>query len=127
MSASIYELIGGEAGVKSLVTRFYDLMETAPAGAAARAIHPADMSESRIKLFEYLSGWLGGPPLFTEKRGAPMLRARHMPFKVGPDEARSWLWCFETALNETVADAQIRAAIWPHIEKLGLHMRNQEG
>ena len=62
-STSLYEAIGGEATIDRLVTRFYDLMDTLPEAKAARAIHGPSLDQSRQKLFEYLTGWLGGPPL----------------------------------------------------------------
>jgi hemoglobin len=121
-----YRRIGGEAGVRRLTRRMYQLMDTLPEAAAARAIHPPELTDSEQKLFEFLSGWLGGPPLFTERRGAPMLRARHLPFAIGMDEASGWLACFHQAMEETVADAGLREFLWSRIEPLALHMRNQQ-
>ena len=74
---SYYELLGGEEGVRALVDDFYDHMQLDERFAGIRAMHPQDMSTSRDKLFWFLSGWLGGPPLFEEKFGHPRLRARH--------------------------------------------------
>ncbi len=121
-----YQHIGGEAGVRRLTRRMYQLMDTLPEAAAVRAIHPPELTDSEQKLFEFLSGWLGGPPLFTERRGAPMLRARHLPFAIGMDEASGWLACFHQAMEETVADAGLREFLWSRIEPLALHMRNQQ-
>ena len=121
-----YQRIGGEAGVRRLTRRMYQLMDTLPEAAAVRAINPPELTDSEQKLFEFLSGWLGGPPLFTERRGAPMLRARHLPFAIGMDEASGWLACFHQAMEETVADAGLREFLWSRIEPLALHMRNQQ-
>lgn len=121
-----YQRIGGEAGVRRLTRRMYQLMDTLPEAAAVRAIHPPELNDSEQKLFEFLSGWLGGPPLFTERRGAPMLRARHLPFAIGMEEASGWLACFHQAMQETVADAELREFLWGRIEPLALHMRNQQ-
>lgn len=121
-----YQRIGGEAGVRKLTRRMYALMDALPEAAAVRAIHPPELADSEQKLFEFLSGWLGGPPLFTERRGAPMLRARHLPFAIGMDEASGWLACFHQAMEETVADAELREFLWSRIEPLALHMRNQQ-
>ena len=121
-----YQRIGGEAGVRKLTRRMYALMDQLPEAAAVRAIHPPELADSEQKLFEFLSGWLGGPPLFTERRGAPMLRARHLPFAIGMDEASGWLACFHQAMEETVADADLREFLWSRIEPLALHMRNQQ-
>ena len=65
----------------ALVDRFYDLMDETPEFYVIRKLHPQDLAGSREKLFMFLSGWLGGPPLYVEKHGHPMLRARHLPFR----------------------------------------------
>jgi hemoglobin len=122
---SLYEMIGGEEGVRRFTRRFYQVMDSAPEAAACRAIHPETLTESEQKLFEFLSGWLGGPQLFVERRGAPMLRARHLQTPIGEEETRGWILCFRWALVDTVADPEVRAAILPQIEMLAQHMRNR--
>jgi hemoglobin len=122
-----YEAIGGEAGVRALVTRFYDLMDTLPEARACRAIHPEDLSGSAEKLFEYLTGWLGGPPIFVERRGPPMLRRRHLHVPIAKDEIDGWLLCFMRAWKETVGDdPEIAGLVLPQIHNLAQHMRNRE-
>ena len=64
-----YNDIGGEEVVRRLVTAFYDSMDSDPEFAVIRALHPDDLTESREKLFEFLSGWLGGPELYVQRRG----------------------------------------------------------
>lgn len=123
--ATIYERIGGEAGVRRLTGRFYALMDELPEAAACRAIHPPSLEESEQKLFEFLTGWFGGPQIFVERRGAPMLRQRHMIAEIGAEETEGWLLCFRRALAETITDADIRDAILPQVEKLAHHMRNR--
>ena len=78
-----YEALGGEAKVRELVTRFYDLMELDPAYSRLRTVHGSSLESAREKLYQFLSGWLGGPPLYTDKYGHPMLRAHHLPFAIG--------------------------------------------
>lgn len=124
-SQSLYEAIGGEETIRQLVTRFYDLMDTLPAAKPTRAIHGPSLESSREKLFEYLTGWLGGPPLYTTKYGHPRLRARHLHAPIGPEEIVGWLVCFETALEETVPDAALRDAILPQVRQLAVHMGNR--
>ncbi len=119
-----YERIGGEAGLRRLTRRFYELMDELPAAAACRAIHPESLAESEQRLFEYLSYWFGGPPLFTERRGAPMLRARHLHAPIGDEETVGWLTCFHQAWTETVADEELGRALLPRIAALAWHMRN---
>ena len=124
---TVYEAIGGEAGVKKLVDRFYELMDTTAEGQAARAIHPKDLSDSNQKLFEYFSGWLGGPQLFVERRGPPMLRARHLHAPIAAPEIQSWLVCFMRAWRETIGNRpEIDELVLPQIHSLAHHMRNKE-
>lgn len=123
---SLYERIGGEDGIRRFTRRFYALMDSEPEAAACRAIHPPSLEGSEQKLFEYLSGWLGGPQLFVERRGPPMLRRRHLVAPIGRAESDGWLLCFRWALVETVPDDGIRAAILPQIEQLARHMQNRD-
>lgn len=83
---SSYQRIGGDAAIRQLVDRFYQLMDELPEAYAARKLHPADLEESANKLFDFLSGWLGGPQRFIEKHGHPMLRRRHLPYAIGAEE-----------------------------------------
>lgn len=98
-SQSLYELLGGEAGVRALVDRFYDLMDFAPEAKDIRALHAASLKQSREKLFMFLSGWSGGPQLYMEKFGHPRLRMRHLPFSISERERDQWLWCMERAID----------------------------
>jgi len=120
-----YARIGGEEGVRRLVHRFYDLMDTLPEAAACRAIHPASLAGSEEKLFMYLSGWLGGPPLFTDRFGHPMLRRRHLHAPIAGPEIEGWLLCFRQAWAETVTDPEITRVVLPQVEHLAQHMRNR--
>lgn len=120
-----YQRIGGDAVIRSLVNRFYELMDELPEAYAARKIHPADLTESGNKLFDFLSGWLGGPQRYIEKHGHPMLRRRHFPYAIGPEERDQWLLCMKQALDETVANATLREDLYARFSELGEHMRNQ--
>ncbi|SHO63477.1 hemoglobin [Pseudoxanthobacter soli DSM 19599] len=120
-----YEMIGGDDAVRRLVARFYRLMDELPEAAACRAIHPESLADSEQKLYEFLSGWLGGPPLFVERRGAPMLRRRHLHAPIGPDERDGWMLCFRRALVETVEDEALRGFLLERIEALANHMQNR--
>ncbi len=97
---SLYDLIGGEAHLRALVDNFYDIMDSAPEAKELRALHAQSLSQSREKLFMFLSGWSGGPQLYIEKYGHPRLRQRHMPFSIGILERDQWLWCMNKALDE---------------------------
>lgn len=120
-----YDLIGGEEGVRRLVDRFYDLMDALPEAAEVRALHARSLHASREKLFQFFSGWLGGPQLYVERYGHPRLRRRHFPFAIGEREVDQWLLCMRRALDETVEDDALKAFLVSRLEPLAHHMRNQ--
>lgn len=109
--ASAFDWIGGEARVKALVERFYDLMDLEPGYKELRAAHGSDLDDARKKLFWFLCGWLGGPNHYIERFGHPRLRARHMPFKIGILERDQWLACMDQAMGEVGIDEQLRARL----------------
>ena len=102
---SAFDLVGGERGVRALVDRFYDLMDLEPAYAGIRALHPTSLDGSRDKLFWFLCGWLGGPPLYMQRFGHPRLRARHLPYAIGIAERDQWMDCMRHAMREQGLDA----------------------
>jgi len=120
-----YERIGGEAKVRELVDRFYRLMDELPEAWEIRKLPPADLSGSREKLYEFLSGWMGGPQLYVQKYGHPMLRRRHLPFPIGVQERDQWLICMRQALEEVVSDKQLRDELYAAFVKVADHMRNR--
>ncbi|HEX4949706.1 MAG TPA: group II truncated hemoglobin [Blastocatellia bacterium] len=122
-----YEAMGGEQALRKLVNRFYDLMDTLPEAQGIRALHPENLAGSREKLFMFLSGWLGGPPLFVERFGHPRLRARHLPFPIGESERDQWLLCMQKAIEESDLEPQWRAFMMEKLNGLADFMRNKEG
>ncbi|AOE90011.1 group II truncated hemoglobin [Ralstonia pseudosolanacearum] len=111
-----FDLLGGEARVRELADRFYDLMDLEPAFAELRALHPPSLEGSRDKLFWFLCGWLGGPSHYIERFGHPRLRARHLPFEIGTRERDQWMRCMALAMQDLgIADAlqmRLMQAFW---------------
>ncbi len=120
-----YERIGGAEKVRALVQRFYQLMDELPEAHGVRKLHPASLQGSEQKLFEFLSGWMGGPQLYVQKHGHPMLRARHLPFPITESERDQWLLCMKQALQEVVEDEKLRTELIAAFAKVADHMRNQ--
>ena len=117
--------LGGETGVRALVDRFYDLMDSAPEAVHVRALHATSLKASREKLFLFLTGWTGGPPLYIEQVGHPRLRMRHFPFAIGARERDEWLWCMDRALDAHDAPDALKAELRERFHALADHMRNQ--
>lgn len=126
MPQSHYDLLGGAAGVRALVDRFYNLMDTLPEAATIRSLHPKDLTTSRDKLFKFLCGWLGGPPLYVQEYGPPMLRARHLRFPIGTAERDAWMLCMRRALDGCALDPPVRNQLADALFRTADHMRNRE-
>ena len=123
---NVYETLGGEAGVRRLVKRFYELMDLLPEARTIREMHPADLSGSEEKLFLFLSGWTGGPQLYIEKHGPPMLRRRHFPFAIGERERDQWMLCMYGALKEAQVPEPLFTRLVTTLHQFADHMRNQD-
>ncbi len=106
---SPYELAGGEEGLRRLVARFYAIMDSAPEAAGIRAMHGADLGPVSNSLFEYLSGWLGGPPLYSQRTGTVCLTAPHKGFAIGEAERDQWLFCMRQAMADLGWPEETRA------------------
>jgi len=122
-----YVRLGGEARVRELTDRFYDLMELEPTYAGIRALHAIDLAHARDKLFWFLSGWLGGPQLYVERFGHPRLRGRHMPFTIGESERDQWMACMVQAMDELGVESALRQELRAAFFKTADFMRNREG
>jgi hemoglobin len=122
--ATPFEWIGGEPNVRTLVDRFYDLMDLEPGYAALRASHGTGLDDARDKLFWFLCGWLGGPSHYTERFGHPRLRMRHMPFAIGILERDQWLACMDQAMAETGVPADLRQRLQSSFFQTADWMRN---
>jgi len=120
-----FERVGGEARVRALVDRFYDLMDLEPAYAGLRALHPTTLEGSRDKLFWFLCGWLGGPSHYTDRFGHPMLRARHLPFAIGIRERDQWMACMQQAMAEVELDPSLAQQLAASFFQTADWMRNR--
>ena len=127
MSLTHYERIGGEAKVRQLAVSFYNYMDELPEAYGIRKMHARDLSGSRQKLFDFLSGWMGGPQLYVEKHGHPMLRRRHLPFPIDDTARDQWLMCMKLALADVVENESLRDELYMAFVKVADHMRNSAG
>ncbi|WP_044641079.1 globin domain-containing protein [Risungbinella massiliensis] len=117
-----YEQLGGEATIKKLVDIFYDLVKQNP---ILSPMFPEDMTETRENQYMFLTQYFGGPPLYSEKKGHPMLRARHMRFDITREKAEAWLSCMEQALDKVGVEGTLREEIWGRLVYTAYHMQNQ--
>jgi hemoglobin len=122
-----FERIGGAEKVRALVVRFYQLMDELPEAYGIRKLHAPDLQGATDKLYKFLTGWMGGPPLYVDEYGHPMLRARHLPFSISNTERDQWLMCMNQALEDVVEDAALRQELSAAFAKVADHMRNRAG
>ena len=115
---------GGHEAVVRLVDAFYDAMDTRPEAATLRALHDADLGETKAVLARYLSEWMGGPLLFAPERGAQALHRRHQRFSIDEAARDAWMLCMREALARTCPDAALRSELEAAFLTLADVMRN---
>jgi hemoglobin len=98
---TMFERVGGQPFFDALVDRFYAEVER---DEVLRPLYPKDMSGSKRRLALFLGQYWGGPPIYSEQRGHPRLRARHMPFRIGAAERDAWMRAMEIAVAEADID-----------------------
>jgi len=119
-SQTPFEVIG-EKRLHQLVDTFYDKVHKHP---KLKPIFPDDLSETARKQKQFLTQYLGGPPVYTEEHGHPMLRARHLPFEITPSRAEAWLECMSEAMDEVGLDGEIRTFFYQRLVLTAQHMIN---
>ena len=126
--STFYALLGGaENGtenIRKLVETFYDVMDTDPKAKPIRAMHPADLTSAREKLFMFLTGWTGGPQLYIERYGHPFLRKRHMPFAIDESARDQWMYCMIQAMQQLAYDDKLMTKLAEQLYGVADFMRN---
>jgi hemoglobin len=115
---TMYDWIGGEEGLRKLVHRFYELMDQEQKAKTIRTMHKDDLSDIKMGLFEYLSGWLGGPPLFIQKHGSPCISSQHKPFKIDQAASDAWMHCMNKAMADVSIDEKYRDMLTPAFQRM---------
>lgn len=118
-----YKAIGGFETIEKLVEAFYKRVGQHP---DLYPIFPEDLTETARKQKQFLTQLLGGPPLYLEEHGHPMLRARHMRFPITPTRASAWLSCMDEAMEEIRLENPWREAIFNRLTIIAHNMMNQE-
>jgi len=121
-----FELIGGQAVVDGIIDSFYRRMDTLPEAEKIRALHPPDLSDTKVVLKKYLAEWLGGPRIYSQERGHPRLRMRHLPFPIGAAERDAWMLCMRGAMEDMVPSVELRETLLQQLFKTADWMRNSD-
>ncbi len=125
LTESLYSRLGGETVLREFVDQLYGFMDSTPEVAHVRAMHSPDLSHARQRLFMFLSGMLGGPPLYAEAFGHPRLRRQHLKFEIGNEERDQWLSCAQNAADQLAISAETRHDLMAELTAMASHLRNQ--
>lgn len=115
-----YDFVGEEQ-LHKLIDVFYSKVHKHP---DLQPIFPDDLTETIRKQKQFMTQFLGGPPLYSEEHGHPMLRARHLAFKVTPERAKAWLSCMEEAMDEIGLKGDFREYFYQRLFMTAQHMIN---
>ncbi len=116
-----FDMIGGEQVIARLVDAFYNRVGSHP---DLIPIFPDDLTETARKQKQFLTQYLGGPALYSQEHGHPMLRARHNPFEITPTRARAWLSCMRGAMDEIGLEGPLRDEFYNRLVLTAQHMIN---
>ena len=101
---NVHDAVGGEAFFVDLVERFY---RGVAADLLLRPLYPDDLTDSKRHMAMFLQQYWGGPGTYSEQRGHPRLRGRHLPFVIGEPERDAWLRHMTAALEAVAAERGI--------------------
>lgn len=110
---TFFEAVGGEETFRKLVHHFYEGVKTDP---LLRPMYPEeDLAPAEERLALFLMQYWGGPGTYSERRGHPRLRMRHMPFRIGPAERDAWLRCMRTAVDRLALPEEYDTLLWRYL------------
>lgn len=118
---SIYEAVGGAEGIRSIVEAFYPKVQKHP---LLGPLFPEDINPVMEKQYQFLSQFFGGPSLYSDQHGHPMMRARHLPFPITPERAEAWLDCMRRALEDVGLEPELREIVLDRLSGPAHHFVN---
>lgn len=125
MISNLYQAAGGEDTFVRLVERFYEGVAADP---VLRPLYPdEDLAGPRRRLTLFLIQYWGGPATYSEERGHPRLRMRHVPFAIGHRERDAWLSHMTAAVESLGLDRGVRDAFLEYFEAASTAMINRPG
>ncbi|PCJ46484.1 MAG: globin [Moraxellaceae bacterium] len=122
-----YRMAGELSGITALVNEFYNNMEVFPESKKIRDMHSNDLAESRKKLTYFLSGWLGGPKLYSENYGSINIPSAHRHLSVGVEESDAWLFCMKKAIAKQPYEEPFKLYLIEQLRVPAERIRNVSG
>ncbi|MDF2836349.1 MAG: globin [Paenibacillus sp.] len=118
---SLYEAIGEAQGLRTIVEAFYPKVQAHP---LLGPLFPEDIHPVMDKQFMFLSQFFGGPSLYSDEYGHPMMRARHLPFPITRQHADAWLSCMRGALQESGLSQDLQDIVIERLSGPAYHFVN---
>lgn len=118
---TLYTRIGPE-NLRAVIDRFYDIVFF-----ESKIAHLFNTEKTLIreKQYMFLTQFLGGPQLYSEKYGHPKMKMRHLPHAIGEEEKDEWLRCMRSAISEKIKDKELGDAFYNCFPKVASHMMNR--
>ncbi|WP_435922342.1 globin [Paenibacillus sp. DYY-L-2] len=121
---TIYDNLGGAGTIRKLVEAFYPKVQDHP---LLGPLFPEDITPVMEKQYMFLTQFFGGPSLYSDAVGHPMMRARHLPFPITPERAEAWLGCMSAALEEIGIEEPLRGFVLQRLSGPAFHFVNTTG
>lgn len=122
INETLYERMGGAETIRRIVNAFYPRVQADP---HIKHLFPEEIMPVQEKQYLFLTQFFGGPTLYNQQHGHPMLRARHMPFPIGRQQAIAWLGCMTLALEDAGLSEELRQEALGRLTIAAQHMINQ--
>ena len=120
MTTTPYDVIG-EKALYDMIDYFYFLVEN---DQRINHLFPGDFKETSRKQKQFLTQFLGGPDLYTQEHGHPMLKKRHMAFRITTYERDAWLENMYKAINKAQFPAGVGEYLYERLRLTANHMVN---
>lgn len=120
---TFYDAVGGEETFRRLVAHFYAGVADDP---VLRRLYPEeDLGPAQERLRMFLVQYWGGPHTYSERRGHPRLRARHVPFAIGEHERVAWLRHMRAAIDSLDLSEEHAQTLWRYLEMAAAGLQNR--
>ncbi len=124
---SLYELVGRQEGLRNLVETFYDIVEFEPEGRALHVLHLRGhgVAHSRVEQLNFLSGFLGGPRLYTQKWGHSNVREMHEHVEINAEAKDAWLRCMVMAIDRVGLPGDVKVRLMTPFTRVATMLVNR--
>ena len=113
-----------EEGMRQLISDFYDLLIQSE----IKNIFPKtkdEITQAKQNSSDFFIQVLGGTPYFNQRRGRPMMAARHAPFAIDNDARIIWLNCFKKVIEKLDVEEKLKQSFWDYINMFSMWMINR--